>query len=216
MAITNYGELKTAIADWLDRSDLTDRIPDFVSFASTRIHYGSSQGTMMLQPIRVRAMEVEADLTPVAGRVTLPNDFLEARRVLFLSDPAQVIELLAPELFWRMDAGLSTGRPGRATIEGGDLILSPAPDTSNDIQLTYFTKFDAFVADSDTNWLLQNAPDVYLFAALVEASIYTRDRAAADEYLIRYASSAIALTRQDDAARSSGTTWSTKIEGSTP
>lgn len=216
MAITNYGELKSAIADWLDRSDLTARIPDFVSFAEARIHYGSAQGPMMLEPVRLRAMETEVDLTITSGRATLPVDFLEGRRIVFLSDPAQVIELIAPELFWRMDAGLSTGTPVRATIEGGDLILSPSPDTSNDVQLTYFAKFAGLSLDTDTNWLLQNAPDVYLFAALVEAAIYTRNRQAADEYLIRFASAALALTRQDESAKSGGTTWSIKVEGGTP
>lgn len=216
MAITNYGELKTAIADWLDRSDLTSRIPDFISFAEARIHYGSAQGPMMLQPVRLRAMETEVDLTITSGRATLPTDFLEARRILFLSDPTQIIELLAPELFWRMDAGLSSGRPRRATIEGSDLILSPSPDTSNDVQLTYFAKFTTLSGDADTNWLLQNAPDIYLFAALVEAAIYTRNRQAADEYLIRFASASVALIRQEERARSAGTTWSIKVEGSTP
>ena len=36
MAISNYSELKAAIADWLDRSDLTDSIPDFITLAETR------------------------------------------------------------------------------------------------------------------------------------------------------------------------------------
>ena len=36
MAITNYSELKSAIADWLDRTDLTDQIPDFITLAEAR------------------------------------------------------------------------------------------------------------------------------------------------------------------------------------
>jgi hypothetical protein len=31
MAITTYAELKTAAANWLSRSDLGSRIPEFVS-----------------------------------------------------------------------------------------------------------------------------------------------------------------------------------------
>ena len=33
MAITTYAELKTAIANWLNREDLTSVIPDFISLA---------------------------------------------------------------------------------------------------------------------------------------------------------------------------------------
>jgi virulence-associated protein VagC len=216
MTISNYGELKSAIADWLDRTDLTVRIPDFVTFAETRIHYGAAQGALTLEPLRVRAMEITEDLTVTGRQAPLPTSFLEARHLAFKSDPKVVLELMAPELFWRMDTGLSTGWPKRATIEGGNLILSPAPDTTNDVELSYFSAFEALSSDADTNWLLQTAPDVYLFAALVEAAIYTRNRPAADEYLIRYASASLALSRQDRNARASGATWSIKVEGAYP
>ena len=33
MAISTYAELKTAIASWLDREDLTDIIPDFIALS---------------------------------------------------------------------------------------------------------------------------------------------------------------------------------------
>jgi len=33
MALTTYTELKASIADWLNRSDLTAAIPDFISLA---------------------------------------------------------------------------------------------------------------------------------------------------------------------------------------
>ena len=36
MAISTYAELKTSIASLLDRSDLTDVIPDFIALAETR------------------------------------------------------------------------------------------------------------------------------------------------------------------------------------
>jgi len=31
MALTTYSELKTSIADWLNRSDLTTQIADFIA-----------------------------------------------------------------------------------------------------------------------------------------------------------------------------------------
>ena len=37
MAITTYAELKTAVANFLARSDLTDRIPEFISMAEARM-----------------------------------------------------------------------------------------------------------------------------------------------------------------------------------
>ena len=38
MAIGTFAELKTATANWLDRSDLTDRIPEFIALAEARFN----------------------------------------------------------------------------------------------------------------------------------------------------------------------------------
>ena len=37
MALTTYTELKASIADWLNRSDLTAAIADFISLAEAQI-----------------------------------------------------------------------------------------------------------------------------------------------------------------------------------
>ena len=37
MAITNYTELKTAVANHLARTDLTTNIPDFITLAEARL-----------------------------------------------------------------------------------------------------------------------------------------------------------------------------------
>jgi hypothetical protein len=38
MALSNYGELKTAIATLLNRSDLTAAIPDFISMCDASLN----------------------------------------------------------------------------------------------------------------------------------------------------------------------------------
>jgi len=53
MSISNYGELKTAVANWLGgRSDQTSRIPEWIKLAEDRI----------AQDLRVRGMEAGADI----------------------------------------------------------------------------------------------------------------------------------------------------------
>jgi hypothetical protein len=52
VSLTNYGELKTAVANWLKRGDLTSRIPEFIALAEDRIN----------KKLRVRAMEASATL----------------------------------------------------------------------------------------------------------------------------------------------------------
>ena len=38
MAIGTYAELQTAVANWLDRDDLTDRIPEFIALAEAKMN----------------------------------------------------------------------------------------------------------------------------------------------------------------------------------
>jgi len=58
MAISTFAELKTAAANWLDRSDLTDRIPEFIALAEARFN----------RILRIRDMEtVSTSISTVAG-----------------------------------------------------------------------------------------------------------------------------------------------------
>ena len=55
MAINTYSTLQTAVANWLDRNDLTDRVPEFISLAEATFN----------RVLRLRAMETTvADATP--------------------------------------------------------------------------------------------------------------------------------------------------------
>jgi len=42
MSIATYSELQTAVADWMHRTDLTAKIPDFITLAESRINAPSS------------------------------------------------------------------------------------------------------------------------------------------------------------------------------
>ena len=42
MAIGTYAELQTAVANWLDRDDLTDRIPEFIALAEAKMNRASA------------------------------------------------------------------------------------------------------------------------------------------------------------------------------
>lgn len=213
MSITNYGELKQAVADWLDRPNLTAEIPDFITFAQRRIHFGHGQGALGLDPIRVRAMETETVLSASSEKVALPSDFLESRRLILEGSPRVVLPILPTERFWRQAGSDENGKPRRATIEIDNLVLHPAPDSEHSLNLLYYASFPALSADEDTNWLLQNAPDLYLFGSLVEANVFTRNLGAAEDYLLRYAHAAFQINRSDARARSAGSSWTIQAEG---
>jgi hypothetical protein len=55
------------------------------------------------------------------------------------------------------------------TIEGSNFRFAPIPE--GDVQLLYYARIPA-LETSDTNWLLQKHPDIYLFGSLVEAQAF--------------------------------------------
>jgi hypothetical protein len=161
MALSTYGELKTAIADWLDRDDLTSVIPDFVTLAKSRID----------TDVRVRRQEKRSVETTSSEFVTLPDDYIDMRSVQLNTNPARRLRPLTPaqadEQAWR-----ENGEPVWYAIYGNVLQLWPKPDGSYDIEITYVATFEDFTQDSDSNWLLENHPDLYLYGSLLAAEPY--------------------------------------------
>ena len=89
MAISNFTNLKTAIANYLNRDDLTSYIPDFISLAESRIN----------NELRVREMEVvDTSTTTVSGTqgYDLPTGFIEAKYVIYRSNPYSILQYKAP------------------------------------------------------------------------------------------------------------------------
>ena len=75
MALTTYTELKTSIADWLNRSDLTNQIDDFIGLAEADFN----------AKLRIRQMEQNDDVTLNAELVTVPTGFIAVRSFHILS-----------------------------------------------------------------------------------------------------------------------------------
>ena len=69
MAITTYAELKTAVADWLNRSDLTAVIPSFIALAES--HFNQEER------LRNQKSIVRATATFNQEYEALPGDYLE-------------------------------------------------------------------------------------------------------------------------------------------
>jgi len=166
MALANYADLQASVASWLNRTDLAAGIPDFITLAESRIN----------RDLRVRQMETVALIPTVAGSrtVALPADFLEMRTLRLLTSPPRVLNfatLSALGQAW----GDQVGTPVDYAITGGSLVLGPAPGGVHTLEATYYRRIPTLSAGSPTNWLLTRNPDVYLYAALMEAAPYLMD-----------------------------------------
>ncbi|KKM78968.1 hypothetical protein LCGC14_1354670 [marine sediment metagenome] len=175
MAINTFGTLKTGIANWLERDDLTSRIPEFIELTEDRIG----------RELRVRAMETTTNLTVSSQETALPTGFVQQRR-LYRDNDVSRLEFFPPEDFWIRNAKSQTGTPKLYTIEGDNLVVAPSPDVSQTFKLLYFKTFTALSADPDTNWVLINARGLYLFGALIEAAMFLEDEVGAIKWSVRW------------------------------
>ena len=176
----NYGELKTAVAGYLHRNDVTPMMPTFLQLAENRIYIGEQNAPAL----RVSAMRKTQSLTTGA----LPSDFIEAWRV-------------GDDLRYTTRDQIDYAARSYA-FDSAVLILSK--DQRFPLDLTYYTRFTTPVLDADTNWLLTNAPNVYLTAILVEAARWARDDALGPREAANYISAVNALMSADKAAQMSG------------
>ena len=161
MAINTYSTLQTAVANWLDRNDLTDRIPEFISLAEATFN----------RVWRLRAMETTvADATPSGSKEdALPSGYLQMREIHLSTTPVVSLAYITPEIMYRIRAGSTSGKPNSYTIVGDNILFGPTPDGAYDYSMTYYKAFDALSDSAPTNWLVLNAPDLYLYGTLLQA-----------------------------------------------
>lgn len=191
MALTSYGELQAAIGNWLGRPGdglISAVIPDWIALCEARIN----------RELRLRAMETRATAVLQDRFVGLPAGFLEMRSLRLNTNPPQALEIAAPAFIDRIRAGAAPGRPRVFAILDNEIELAPAPDAAYAAEMIYWKRFDALSAAMASNWLLTNAPDVYLFGSLAEAAAYLGDDAHWPQWEQRYQQAVQQLQNADD------------------
>lgn len=167
MAISTYSELQTAVANWLNRQDLTSRIPEFIALAEAHLN----------RRLRVLQMESRDSGTSSDGSVPVPSDWLETR-TLRLASPTtgqQLLEYVGEQEWDEYEAQGLTGTTRYYTIINGEFQVLPAPTESLTYILRYYAKIPALSDSNTTNWLLTKSPDLYLYATLLAAEAYLKD-----------------------------------------
>lgn len=172
-AITNFGSLKTAVADWSLRSDLASVIPDFVVYAETIFNYGDGQpgDGSYIPPLRTRDMEtISATISSVANVAALPTDFLATIRVQTDASPTRDLIYKDPNWYTENYPSGDSTMPQFYTVIGSNIIVSA------DIILTYYAKIPTITAaDPNTNWLLTASPNAYLYGTQYHLYIYMQE-----------------------------------------
>lgn len=157
MAITDYSSLKTAVANWLHKSDLTSNIPDFIALGEWRI----------ARDLRISPLLTSSTVTIAAAgsSVALPSGYIEMANARI--DGGAELHYTTPDMIDRVSGGST---PWAYTIIGSNIEVAPSWTAGGDLELTYYKKQDALSDSTTTNWFTSNAPDILLYAALLEAA----------------------------------------------
>jgi len=164
MALNNYSNLQTSIANFLARDDLTTEIVDFVALTEADFN----------RRLRIRAMENSSSFTIDSETETLPTGFLQARSFVIPTNPKTALQFMTPFHQAETQGSSETGKPRAYSIEGTNFRFSPTPDASYSATLVFYKAFDSLSVSVATNHILTNHPDVYLYGALYFASTFIR------------------------------------------
>ena len=210
MAINTYATLQTAVANWLDRSDLTDRIPEFIALSEARMNRTLRLAIML----NVDQTTLGGATTLVAGTrdYSLPSGYLQMLDFHLRTDPITPLSYITPENMNRMWAGSQLGIPESYTIFSDNasgtpikkVKLGPSPAGTYTYSMMFYKKIDALATDNTTEQMLTNNPDVYLYGALLEAEPFLMNDQRVQLWATAFQESLSALQEQDNKDRHSG------------
>jgi hypothetical protein len=196
MALSSYSELKSTVASYLARNDLTAVIPDFIRLAEERLR----------RDLRIRQMLVVATANTTGGDSTvgLPTDFLEMRDIHVNLNPVVQLSYKAPNAFYSSGKSTLSGKPTQYTVLAAEFQLAPIPDAAYTLQMLYYAK-PVLLSDSNaSNVFLANCPDALLYASLGEAEPYLMNDARLQTWAALYDRSITAINTSDQSSEYSG------------
>ena len=207
MAITNYTNLQTTIADFLNRDDLTSVIPTFIQLAEAEMN----------RVVRHWKMEKRATGQQSAGDqwMQVPNDWLETIRLHLTGSGTSAVTMTSRAAMADIRAkneDVSTVAPYLYTHADGQFELYPTPSDTTDFELLYYQQIPDLATNS-TNWLLEDAPDVYLYGALRHSAPYLAEDARSAVWEKYYGEALQMLNNASEQARYSGSGMTLKVRG---
>lgn len=153
-----YADLVAALEGYLNRTDYTARVPTFITMVEAKLN------RLLDDP----EMEQRAVLNGTAQYTTLPDDF---KRLIGVTTGIglPLKQVTGSEITSLSQTG--TGEPRQFALVDGAITFAPV-STINQISILYTRRIPGLSASNPTNWLLDRAPDLYLYGALMQAHIY--------------------------------------------
>lgn len=173
MPFTNKGQLKTALAAWMKRSSISTTADDCIKLCEARLNRdlgevltnASLVGVVDSREIDVASLSIAE---PIALFITLATGARETGPMLKRADGD-------------FPYSAASSVPTIWAVAGTKVIFDCPVNQAYAFRLHYRQRF-TLALDADTNWLLDNHPDVYLAAAIVWGGLFTDDDAKAAKW----------------------------------
>lgn len=161
-AISSYNDLLYAASEYSAREDFAHLFPRFIAMLETRLN----------RRLRVGGMETSCSLVTAAdGSKCLDADFVEMR---MLTDAnGNVLKQMAPQSVQEI-YGIYSGTPKAYMIKGGTVkgnfqqTLYVVPAATGTFTADYYSAIPPLTQVGVTNFLLNEAPMIYLYGVLAE------------------------------------------------
>ena len=166
MSLSSYSDIKSAVSNWLNRSDLDTYIPDFVALCEDRIY----------RDLRIRCMETAFTDTIASGVISLPTNYLEMDHLYIDGSPIQALQRKSAEwIYQNYPYRTVTDKPLFFARDVETIIFGPYPDSGYTVIGNYFKRLPALSASNTTNWFTDNAPSILLWGSLLEAEPFLKN-----------------------------------------
>jgi len=174
MSISNYGSLKSELSAYLFHQRLTTRYDNCTELFETAAN----------SRLRVLPMEASVLLTTINGDMALPIDYITWRTVKPTTTPyIDELDYVHPAY---LPATQYNRRPPLFTIEGNTIKVRPVDDRPDAFEFHYYQKIPKLAgSDTNTNWLLTEYPNAYLFGVITELAAIMRNAEMAQLYKAR-------------------------------
>jgi len=206
MSLSTFTELKSSIASYLNRDDLTSIIPDFITLTERRLN----------RELRIRANMTRAETTTTSGVAfyDIPVDLIELRNITRVSNGQSIaLSYLSPESVSREYGGIVSGLPRAYTNLGKNIKLTPTPDAAYSININYFATLNSLSDSVETNDVLTGFPDLYLFGSCLEGAVFLNDTEQTGRFGSIFEKALSDVKESEEAARYGGTVMTMSVQG---
>ena len=185
MALSTFSELKTSVANYLNRDDLTSVIPDFITLTENRIN----------RELRARANVSRVTTTTTSGTdlYDFPADLIELRSVTYVSSNNNTaLSYMTPESGTREYGTTANGSPKAYSNMGKAIKLSPTPDAA---------------------YTIAEFPSLYLYGACLEGAIFLNDSDEITRFDAIFNRTLVSIQESEEKARYGGNVMTMTVQG---